>query len=136
MVSVKAYINDNTDKNKILIRQFEKDMPYVYRSKYFANARRMAPEISGKLKKSIGSQILGNKLTIVWRAPYAKAVDEGGHTDRTAHFAPAIGYGERGRGYMTRPGWFHPYKTGSKGFANRISLQTNKDMQEYIASKL
>lgn len=135
MVSVKAYLNDGNSKNMKLIRELERELPYVYRNKYLANSRIMAPVVTGRLRKSIGSQIMGNKLTIVWRVPYAKAVDEGGHTDKTTHFAPAKGFGAGGKGYMTRPGWFHPYRTGSKGFANRISRQTNADMDEYFKSK-
>lgn len=134
-ISVKAFLNDGLDRKIKLIRQFETECPYVYRNKYFANARAMSPEITGNLKKSIGSQIMGNKLTIVWRAPYAAAVNAGGHTDKTTHFAPAKGYGRNGKGYMATAGTFHPYNTGSKGFVNRIGVKTFNDMEEYIRSK-
>lgn len=135
-ISVKAFIRDNTDKNAILLREFGTEFPYAYRNKYFANARAMSPKRSGRLQESIGSQILGNNLTIVWRAPYARAVNEGGHTDKTTHFAPAEGFGRGEKGYMTKPGWFHPYRTGSKGFVGRIGVKTYNDMQVYIAGKL
>jgi hypothetical protein len=136
MVSVKAFIDNNLNHNAILLRQFNTEFPYVYRNKYLANSRILSPRRTGRLIRSIGTQILGNTLTIVWRAPYALAVDQGGHKDKTTHFAPAKGFGDGGRGYRTRPGWFHPYKTGSKGFANRIGVRTHRDMQKYIAGKL
>ncbi len=136
MISVKAFIDNNMGNNAIILREFSTEFPYVYRNKYFANARAMSPEITGKLKKSIGSNILGTRLRIVWRAPYAKAVNEGGHTDKTTHFAPATGYGNNGRGYLAKAGTFHPYRTGSKGFVGRIGVKTYNDMQPYIESKL
>lgn len=134
-ISVKAFLSDGLDRKIKLIRQFETEYPYVLRNKYFANARAMSPEITGYLKDSIGSQILGNNLTIVWRAPYAAAVNAGGHTDKTTHFAPAEGFGRNGKGYMATAGTFHPYNTGSKGFVNRIGVKTFNDMEEYIRSK-
>ena len=136
MISVKSFIEGDIGKNAILLREFSTEFPYVYRNKYFANARVMSPEVSGRLKKSIGSQILGTNLKIVWRAPYARAVDAGGHTDKTYHFAPAKGYGYRGTGYMARPGDFHPYRTGSKGFVGRIGVKTFNDMIPYVEGKL
>lgn len=136
MISIKSFIDNNMGNNAIILREFSTEFPYVYRNKYFANARAMSPEITGKLKKSIGSNILGTRLRIVWRAPYAKAVNEGGHTDKTTHFAPAAGYGAGGRGYLAKAGTFHPYRTGSKGFVGRIGVKTYNDMQPYIESKL
>lgn len=135
-LSVKTTLQDSSARNEALIREFEQEFPYVYRNKYFANARMISPEVTGNLKNSIGSQILGNKLTIVWRAPYAAAVNEGGHTDKSTHFAPAKGYGNRERGYRTRAGWHHPYRTGSKGFVNRIGVKTFTEMEDYIRNKM
>lgn len=136
MISVRSFIQNNSDRNSILLREFTTEFPYVYRNKYFANARAMSPEVTGRLKKSIGSQILGSSLKIVWRAPYAAAVNAGGHTDKTTHFAPAKGYGRTGTGYMAIAGTFHPYRTGSKGFVGRIGVKTYADMQQYIERKL
>lgn len=135
-ISVKAFLNEGLDRKVKLIRQFETEYPYVLRNKYLANARAMSPEITGKLKGSNRSQIMGNKLTIVWKAPYAAAVNAGGHTDKTTHFAPAKRFGRNGKGYMATAGTFHPYRTGSKGFVNRIGVKTFNDMEEYIRSKL
>lgn len=135
MISVKATLAGGMDRNILLLRQFQKESPYVYRNNYFANARAMSPEVTGRLKRSIGSQILGDRLTIVWRSTYAAAVNAGGHTDKTTHFVPAKGFGYRGRGYLAKAGTFHPYRTGSKGFANRIAYKTNEDHEKYIAGK-
>lgn len=135
MISVKAALAGGIDRNQLLLRQFRTEHPYVHRNTYFRIARAISPERTGRLKRSIGSQILGDQLTIIWRAPYAAAVNAGGHTDKSDHFAPAKGFGYRNAGYRTKPGWFHPYTTGSKGFANRISIQTGKEMEEYIRRK-
>ena len=136
MISNRTFIDNNIGNNAIVIRQFSTEFPYVYRNKYFANARLMSPERTGRLKRSIGSNIIGTRLRIAWRAPYTKAVDEGCHTDKTTHFAPAAGYGAGGMGYLAKAGTFHPYRTGSKGFVNRIGIKTYADMIPYVESKL
>lgn len=155
MITVKAFLKNGVPDNISILRSFELDFPYQYRNTYLRNARKITPVGKAKkkgkrLKDSVGTQIMGNNLKIVWRSPYAAAVNAGGHTDRTTHFAPALGFGRgtlgsgktrkrlkaKRTGYMTRPGWHHPYTKPSKGFINKIYTRTYADMEFYVRNRL
>lgn len=135
-ISAKTFFADTPVKRIKLIHQQTNMYPEAYRRLFLGNARKIAPIKSSALRRSIVTQVLGDTVSIGWRVPYAAAVDAGGHTDKTTHFAPAMGLGYRGRGYTTRPDWFHPYRTGSEGFKDRIVTATRKDMMKHIESTL
>lgn len=135
-LSAKAFFKDNTANYQILIKQAETGIPKDFVWLFKKNALSVTPKgETGYLRRSIITQAIGNRAQIGWRAPYAAAVNAGGHKDRTTHFAPAKGFGNGGGGYTTSPGWFHPYTTGSRGFAERAFNATRAQMPAAIRAR-
>jgi len=109
-ISAKAFFKDNTQNNVRLLVRAETQLPQEFAKRYRKNVVKITPMKSGRLRRSIITQSLGNTAQVSWRAPYARAQNEGGHTDKTVHFVPAKGFGAGERGYMARPGWHHRYR--------------------------
>lgn len=105
--------------------------PEQYRKLFYENARRFTPQDTTRLKKSIRSQVSGNKVTVGWIAPYATRVNQGWHEVTK----PIRGPNKRDGGYGTIMPGTYIHKTGSAGFMNRTIDQTRRDMIEWIRNR-
>ena len=115
-----------------LVRETSRKLPDDYKRMFLANARVIAPIKSGALRRSIVTQVLGRTVKIGWRVPYASAVNEGRHT------VPKTVKGRRkdtGQ-YGVIPAGVYYHKTNSKGFADRIVRQTDRDMRNHLRQRL
>lgn len=79
-ISAKAYFDNKIDTNIQLLRRAETALPEEFVRLYKRNVVAITPRKSGALRRSIITQALGNTANISWRVPYAKAQDDGGHT--------------------------------------------------------
>lgn len=78
-LSAKTFFDNKTDYNKTLLRRAETAIPQEFVRLYKRNVVSITPRKTGYLRRSIITQALGNTANIAWRAPYAKAQDDGGH---------------------------------------------------------
>lgn len=81
-ISAKAFFDKNIDYNITLLRRAETAIPEEFVRLYKKNVVKITPKRTGALRRSIITQALGNTAQIAWRSAYAKAQDEGGHTQR------------------------------------------------------
>ena len=131
-MSAKTFFDDNTNKNMGTLRRMETEMPADFVRIYRKNVARTTPHVSGALKSSIITQVLGNTGTVGWRLPYAAAQNEGGHDQKQ----PVQGWNHRDNdGYKTIKPGFYRYKRGNKGFATRAFYQTQKDMEPLLRAR-
>jgi hypothetical protein len=79
-ISAKVYFDNHIDTNVQLLRRAETALPDEFVRLYKKNVVAITPRKSGALRRSIITQSLGNTANISWRVPYAKAQDDGGHT--------------------------------------------------------
>lgn len=79
-LSAKAFFDNNTDHNIRLLIRAETAIPREFVKLFKKNVVGLTPMKTGALRRSIITQELGNTANISWRAPYARAQHEGGHT--------------------------------------------------------
>lgn len=79
-ISAKAFFKDGTANNTRVLLRAESELPAEFVRRFKKNVVNITPKKSGTLRRSIITQVLGNQAEISWRAPYAKAQHEGGHT--------------------------------------------------------
>lgn len=79
-ISAKAFFKDGTANNTRVLLRAETEIPAEFVRRFKKNVVKITPMKSGYLRRSIITQTLGNQAEISWRAPYAKAQHEGGHT--------------------------------------------------------
>jgi hypothetical protein len=139
-MSAKSFFIDHSSDNTRLLRTATYLIPQVYKQKFLANARKIAPIVTGGLRRSIVTQTIGNTVSIGWRVPYAASVDAGQHTVNVARRVRLSGSashsrtGEKlgGGDYMYLTAGVHKHTTGSAGFLDRIKTATQKDMMAAI----
>lgn len=89
IVSAKAFFEDNTASNILLIKQAEVSMPKKWLIEFRRAARGAAPgtigtpKKTGALRRSIITQAIGGRAQVGWRLPYAAAQEAGGHKGAT-----------------------------------------------------
>lgn len=125
MVSAKVFADDHMNENARLVLSMAHMMPQEFAKQYRENVTGITPD-SGKhaLRRSISAQIMGNRVTIMWRSKYAGAQQAGQmtvHQKRVVH---------TDRGFITlKPGvhYFKHYTTSGTGkdFA-QIALERTK----------
>lgn len=79
-LSAKTFFEDGTANNTRTLLRAETMIPQEFVRLFKKNVVAITPKKSGYLRRSIITQALGNTAQISWRAPYAKAQHEGGHT--------------------------------------------------------
>lgn len=79
-LSAKAYFDDNTVHNNRLLIRAQTEIPRQWIVLYKKNVVGITPMKTGALRRSIITQVLGNTASVSWRAPYALAQHQGGHT--------------------------------------------------------
>lgn len=78
-LSAKAFFENNTASNVVLIKQAETQIPQEWVRLFKRNVVAGTPKDSSTLRRSIITQALGSRAQIGWRAPYAGAQEAGGH---------------------------------------------------------
>jgi len=115
-ISDKAFFEDNTASNVLLIKQAETALPQEFVRLFKKNVRDLTPKKTAWLRRSIITQAIGTRAQIGWRASYA-AVQEAG-------------------GRQGADGWipFKDYTTGGTGphFARDAFRATATQMPEVI----
>ncbi len=80
-LSAKAFFNSSgLDYTRTLYRRAETQLPEEFVKAYKRNVVAITPRKTGALRRSIITYTSGGRAEIAWRAPYAKAQDDGGHT--------------------------------------------------------
>lgn len=128
-LSAKAFFNDRIGDNITLIKQANTQLPAEFVKHYKKNVAPITPMKTGALRRSIITQVLGTRAQIGWRAPYAMAQDDGGHTVPHAVKGPNTrdgGYGTIAAGFYR----YSRYTTPGTGpnFAHRAFMQTVSEM--------
>lgn len=100
-ISAKAYFDNKIDYNITLLRRAETALPEEFVRLYKRNVVAITPRKTGALRRSIITQALGNRASISWRSAYAKAQDDGGHTQ--SHTVKGINQRD-GKGGTIMPG--------------------------------
>lgn len=95
-ISAKVYFDNHIDTNIQLLRRAETALPEEFVRLYKRNVVAITPRKTGALRRSILTQAIGNTANISWRAPYAKAQDDGGHTQ--SHTVKGINQRDGGGG--------------------------------------
>ena len=95
-ISAKVYFDNHIDTNIQLLRRAETALPEEFVRLYKKNVVAITPRKTGALRRSILTQAIGNTANISWRAPYAKAQDDGGHTQ--SHTVKGINQRDGGGG--------------------------------------
>lgn len=131
-ISAKVFFDDNLDKNITLVKETMNLYPEVYKQKFLANARVLTPVDTAQLRRSIITQVSGRSVKVGWRAPYARAVNEGRHTVPR----PVRGINPKTGLYSTIAPGVYTHRTGAKGFAERTVDATKEDMKKYIKERL
>lgn len=128
-ISAKAYFDNHIDTNVKLLRRAETALPEEFVRLYKKNVVSLTPRKTGALRRSIITQALGNTASISWRSPYAKAQDEGGHTQ--SHTVRGINP-NTGQGGTIMPGTYRyrNYTTPGTGpnFATTAFRATTEQM--------
>lgn len=129
-VTAKVFFDDKTANNIKLIREFD-NVPADFVRLYKKHVAPITPVRTGWLRRSIMTQVLGNTAKIGWRATYAAAQNEGGHTQE--HYVR--GWNMRDGGMSTiKPGTYR-YPRG-KGFADRAAVLAELELDKEISRKL
>lgn len=111
--SAKAHFEDAASNIAKLLIRSEQALPAEWLVEYRKAARGAAPGViaaprkTGALRRSIITQQIGNRAQVSWRAPYAVAQNEGGHTVNK----PIRGINPNtGKGSTIMPGYYQ-YRT-------------------------
>lgn len=136
-LKTQAFFENSIPGNNALLIRAETELPAAFIRRYKANVIPLTPARSGALRRSIITRQVGNTAEVSWRSPYAGAQNQGYHTDRSVHFAPAKGYGSNDQGFMTSPGTRHYYRhytTAGTGphFANTAYKRTVSEIPSII----
>lgn len=130
-VTAKAYFEDKTPNNVRLLIRAETAIPQEWLKRFRKNVIPLTPKSvgGGRLRRSIITQAIGNRANVSWRAPYAKAQHDGGHTVRK----PIRGRNRRDGGFATiQPRFYryHRYSTPGTGprFGSTAYRKTNEEM--------
>lgn len=100
-ITAKAFFDNKIDYNVTLLRRAETALPEEFVRLYKRNVVNLTPRKTGALRRSIITQALGNRAEIAWRMPYAKAQEDGGHTQ--SHTVRGINHRDGGGGTI-QPG--------------------------------
>lgn len=129
LLSAKAFFDDKTAHNTRLLIRGESAIPREWLKRFRKNVVGITPMKTGALRRSIITQQLGNTASVGWRAPYAKAQHDGGHTvPRTVK-----GPNRRDGGFGIIPAGFYRYRryttpgTGPR-FGSIAFQKTNAEM--------
>lgn len=131
-LSAKVFFKDGTLNNTRVLIRAETEIPAEFVRRYKKNVVQLTPKKTGALRRSIITQQLGNTAEISWRAPYAKAQNEGGHTVPN-EVRGRIRSGPRIGEYGIIPPGYYKYKdyttagTGP-GFASTAYKRTQSEM--------
>lgn len=110
-LSAKAFFEDGTANNTRVLLRAETEIPQDFVRLFKKNVAPLTPMKTGALRRSIITQVIGNKAEISWRVPYAKAQHDGGHTQSHT----VRGKNQRDGGFGTiKPGPY-VYSRYSKG---------------------
>jgi phage gpG-like protein len=82
-ISAKAFFEDNSANNKVLIKQAETAIPAAWVKLFKKNVVDLTPKKTGALRRSIITQSMGTRAQIGWRSAYAGAQEQGYHTSRS-----------------------------------------------------
>lgn len=132
-IRVTAFADDSINRYIRLLVRAETTIPTEYAKRYRKNVVKLTPMDSGRLRRSIITQAIGTQASITWRAPYARAQNEGGHTVRK----PIKGPNKRDGGFGTiKPGFYRytQYTTPGTGpnFAGIAYQKTNAEIPEML----
>jgi hypothetical protein len=127
MFKTSAYFQNGIPSNIRLLVRMESEVPELFAQLYRKNVVKRTPMKTGRLRRSIITQSLGNQAMITWRAPYARAQNEGGHTVPR----PVRGFNPNTGRYSTiAPGFYRyrNYTTPGTGahFAGRLTMEETK----------
>lgn len=128
-ISAKAFFKDGTANNTRILLRAETELPQEWLKRFKRNVVKITPMKTGALRRSIITQVQGNQASVSWRARYAKAQHEGGHTVSK----PIRGRNRRDGGYGTiMPGQYRysRYTTPGTGpkFGTIAFQKTNAEM--------
>lgn len=128
-LSAKAFFEDHTQDNIRLLVRAETEFPAEWLRTFRKNVLPLTPKKIGYLRRSIITQVLGKTGSVSWRAPYAKAQDDGGHTVRKIIKGP----NQRDGGYgiiLPKPYRYSNYTTAGTGsdFARKAATATHKQV--------
>lgn len=132
-LSAQAFFeNSIPDFNRLLIRA-EADMPAEWLRRFRKNVIPLTPLKTGALRRSIITRQLGGTAEVSWRAPYALAQNEGGHTvpRSVKGINPATGRGSTiAAGYYR----YRKYTTPGTGphYANEAYVRTNSELPQIV----
>lgn len=138
MLFVKAdvFFQDGTAHNTRLFRRMETEIPRDFVDLYRKNVVKITPMKTGWLRRSIITQVLGNVGNISWRARYALAQNEGGHSQ--THTVRGANQRDGGFGTIV-PGTYRysRYTTAGTGprFANIAWEATQAQMPAKLREK-
>ena len=128
--SAKAYLKTvQLDLDRQLYRRAETQLPEEFAKLYKKNVVKITPKKTGRLRRSILAAVSDGRVDIGWRAPYARAQDEGGHTQ--THTVRGINRRDGGGGTI-KPGTYRyrRYTTPGTGpgFATKAFKATTAQM--------
>lgn len=127
-LSAKAFFEDNTLNNRRLLIRAETQIPQEWLKRFRRNVAPITPMKSGRLRRSIITRQVGNTAEVSWRAPYAAAQHDGGHTQ--THYVRGINRRDGGGGTIA-PGSYTYSKFSSQGrpkFGSIAFRKTNAEM--------
>ena len=131
-ISAKTFFDPTKIDTTIqLYRRAETEIPSEFVRAYKKNVVAITPRKSGALRRSIITQALGNRAEISWRMPYAKAQDDGGHTQNRA--VRGINHRDGGGGTIMPGSYrYRNYTTPGTGprFATTAFIATTAQMPE------
>jgi len=133
-ISAKSFFEDNTANNAVLIRQAETAIPEEFIKLFKKNVVNITPKKTGALRRSIITQVLGNKAQIGWRSPYAVPQNNGGHTVRSRRVVNIGGQ------FVTLKPKFYRYSTYTTpgtgpNFAQTAFRATREQMPEALRAR-
>ena len=76
-MSAKAVFDDKMAENELLITRSVVTLPKMFVTQYRKNVAPLTPYKTGALRRSIVTQVMGNRANIAWRLPYAIDQNEG-----------------------------------------------------------
>ena len=84
-LSTKAFFENNTASNVLLIKQAETALPKEFIRLFKKNVVDNTPKKSSALRRSIITQALGSRAQIGWRSAYAAAQEKGSHAGSASY---------------------------------------------------
>jgi len=135
-LSAKVIFDDQTvHLNRLLIRA-QTEMPREWLRLYKKNVVGITPMKTGALRRSIITQALGTTASVSWRAPYAQAQQDGGHTVPRR----VMGENTRDGGFGIIPARFYRYSryttAGTGPRFGSIAFQQTNDQIPAILREL